>query len=94
MCLLHLIYSNNIHYSSVNGFSQIRLGVSGASGASNVRLVGIEPSQAASDFAIVLRDGSVWGENAAVKLCQDHLRSGSGRDHEVKRRRGRRRSKR
>jgi hypothetical protein len=61
------LFVNNIYHEALNTFSQIRLGVSGASGASNVRLVGIEPSQAASDFAIVLRDGSVWGEKLRIK---------------------------
>ena len=61
------LFVNNIYHEALNTFSQIRLGVSGASGASNVRLVGIEPSQAASDFAIVLRNGSVWGEKLRIK---------------------------
>ena len=61
------LFVNNIYHEALNTFSQIRLGVSGASGASSVRLVGIEPSQAASDFAIVLRDGSVWGEKLRIK---------------------------
>ena len=61
------LFVNNIYHEALNTFSQIRLGVSGASGASSVRLVGIEPSQAASDFAIVLRDGSNWGEKLRIK---------------------------
>jgi len=61
------LFVNNIYHEALNTFSQIRLGVSGASGASSVRLVGIEPSQAASDFAIVLRNGSVWGEKLRIK---------------------------
>ena len=61
------LFVNNMYHEALNTFSQIRLGVSGASGASTVRLVGIEPSQAASDFAIVLRNGSVWGEKLRIK---------------------------
>ncbi len=61
------LFVNNIYHEALNTFSQIRLGVSGASGASTVRLVGIEPSQAASDFAIVLRNGSTWGEKLRIK---------------------------
>jgi hypothetical protein len=56
------IFVNNRHYTSTEGFSQIRLGVSGDSGASYARLVAIEPAQAQSDFAICLRNGSTYFE--------------------------------
>ena len=71
------LFVNNIYHEALNTFSQIRLGVSGASGASNVRLVGIEPSQAASDFAIVLRDGSVWGEKLRIKGATGYVGIGT-----------------
>jgi hypothetical protein len=61
------LFVNNMYHEALNTFSQIRLGVSGASGASTVRLVGIEPSEAASDFAVVLRNGSNWGEKLRIK---------------------------
>lgn len=61
------IYVNNIHYSALQGFSQIRLGVSGGSGASYARLVAIEPGQAQSDFAICLRNSSTYFERLRIK---------------------------
>ena len=61
------IYVNNIHYSALNSFSQIRLGVSGGSGASHARLVAIEPGQAQSDFAICLRNSSTYFERFRIK---------------------------
>ena len=56
------IFVNNRHYTTTEAFSQIRLGVSGNSGASFARLVAIEPAQAVSDFAICLRNGSTYFE--------------------------------
>ena len=60
------LFVNNLYHEALNTFSQIRLGVSGGSGASAVRLVAIEPGQARSDFAVVLRDGSNFGEKLRI----------------------------
>ncbi len=90
------LFVNNIYHEALNTFSQIRLGVSGASGASAVRLVAIEPGQARSDFAVVLRDGSnhierfrIKGETGNVGIGTDspnsklHIYTVTGRSFEV-----------
>ena len=61
------LFVNNIYHEAVDTFSQLRLGVSGASGASSARIVAIEPSQAASDLAFCLRDGSGYNEVLRLK---------------------------
>ena len=60
------LFVNNIYHEALNTFSQIRLGVSGASGASSARIVAIEPGQARSDLAFVLRDGSGYNERLRI----------------------------
>jgi len=70
------LWVNNIYHEALNTFSQIRLGVSGASGASSARIVGIETGQAQSDLAFVLRDGS--GYNEVVRLKGSNQNVGIG----------------
>jgi trimeric autotransporter adhesin len=60
------LFVNNIYHEALNTFSQISLGVSGASGASSARIVAIEPGQARSDLAFVLRDGSGYNERLRI----------------------------
>jgi trimeric autotransporter adhesin len=60
------LFVNNLYHEALNTFSQIRLGVSGASGASSARIVAIEPGQARSDLAFVLRDGSGYNERLRI----------------------------
>ena len=67
------IFVNNRHYTTTEGFSQIRLGVSGDSGSSYARLVAIEPGQAQSDFAICLRNGSTYFERFRLQGSSGNL---------------------
>jgi hypothetical protein len=57
----------NSQYATLNNFSQIAMIVSGGSGGSSARIVAIEPGQAQSDLAFVLRDGSYHGEKMRIK---------------------------
>lgn len=56
----------NSYYTDVNRFAQLVMMVSGDSGASEARIVAIEPAQAQSDMAIVLRDGAGYKERLRI----------------------------
>ena len=62
-----LLVENRYYTPDLNSFAQIALKVSGDSGASFARIVAMEPGQAQSDLAVVLRDSSAQKERLRIK---------------------------